>query len=343
MRYHLNHNKIILFAIPLLFVLYIAVQLFVSLNVKNLRVEVQIPEGANYKQAVSILAENKLVRDKNLFLVLGKLINADKKIKAGYYTFFHRMSPLKAFRTLLAGNIIEYNVTILEGDALYEIGKKLAESKIMSEESFSSLTNDQALLQELDIDSPSLEGYLAPQTYKFPKGAKPSAVLKFMVNTQRSTYPEDFEQKADKLNMTENEVLTLASIIEREAVTNDERPLISAVFHNRLKKGMPLQADPTAIYGVKSYSQRITKEDLKRRTLYNTYVIKGLPPGAIASPGRRSIEAALNPARANYYYFVSNRDGTHKFSATLSEHNEAVKAYIDSRTNKAQQTKLSKG
>ncbi|MBN2654185.1 MAG: endolytic transglycosylase MltG [Nitrospirae bacterium] len=343
MRYHLNHNKLILFAIPLLFVVYIAVQLFVSLHINNLRIEVQIPEGANYKQAVAILAENELIRDKNLFLAIGRLMNADKKIKAGYYTFFHRMSPLKAFRTLLSGKIIEHTVTIVEGDSLYEISRKLSDTGIMSNESFNNLKNDQSLLQDLDIDAPSLEGYLAPQTYNFPKGATPSAVIRFMVNTQRSSYPADFEQKADKLNMSENEIITLASIIEREAVVNEERPLISAVFHNRLKKGMPLQADPTAIYGVKNYSQKITREDLKRKTLYNTYVIKGLPPGAIASPGRRSIEAALNPAKANHYYFVSNGDGTHKFSTTLSEHNEAVRSYIDSRSNSAQQTKDTKG
>jgi len=338
MRYHLNHNKLILFSIPLLFLIYIGVQLFVPLHVTNMQVEVQIPEGANYKQAVSILAQNELIRDKNLFLVLGKLINADKKIKAGYYTFFHRMSPLKAFRTLLSGKIIEYEVTIVEGDSLYEIGKKLAAAKMMSEDDLDDLKDDESFLEELNIFSPSIEGYLAPQTYKFRKGASPKAILTYMVNTQRESYPDDFKKLAEKKGLTENEVLTLASIIEREAVVNEERQIISAVFHNRLRKKMPLQADPTAIYGVKNYSQKVTKEDLRKKTLYNTYVIKGLPPGPIASPGKKAIIAALRPADVNYLYFVSNGDGTHKFSATLTEHNAAVRAYSESR-NAAKQTK----
>ncbi|MCE5312695.1 MAG: endolytic transglycosylase MltG [Nitrospiraceae bacterium] len=343
MRYHLNHNKIILFAIPLLFVIYVGVQLFVPLHVNNLQVEVQIPEGANYKQAVSILAQNELIRDKNLFLLLGKIINADKKIKAGYYTFFYQMSPLKAFRTLLAGKIIEYEVTIVEGDSLYEIGKKLAAAKIMSENDFNRLKDDESLLEELEIYAPSFEGYLAPQTYRFPKGAQPSGVFKYMVNTQRESYPDDFKKLAEKRKMTENEIMTLASIIEREAATDSERPIISAVFYNRLRKGMPLQADPTAIYGIKNYSQKVTKNDLRKKTPYNTYVIKGLPPGPISSPGKKAIIAALKPADVKYLYFVSNRDGTHKFSTSLAEHNEAVRAYSGSRSSVKEEDKKIKG
>jgi UPF0755 protein len=148
-----------------------------------------------------------------------------------------------------------------------------------------------------------------------------------MIDRMREKYSHELLARTEEIGMTERKVLTLASIIEKEAVVDSERPLISAVYHNRLKKNMLLQADPTAIYGIKSSREKITSKDLQRKTLYNTYVIKGLPPGPIASPGIKSIIAALYPAVVPYVYFVSNNDGSHQFSVTAKEHLAAVKSY----------------
>ncbi len=135
------------------------------------------------------------------------------------------------------------------------------------------------------------------------------------------------------MGLSEREVLTMASIVEKEAITDEERPVIAAVYYNRLRKHMPLQADPTAVYGVKGPGEKITKNDLLRHSPYNTYIIRGLPPGPIAAPGMKSIQAALNPAEVPFLYFVSNNDGTHKFSVTLSSHEEAVRAYREKKRN----------
>jgi UPF0755 protein len=300
-------------------------------NIGNINIEVHIPEGSSYKQAIEILSRNRLLRDKNLFLLIGKITSVDRRIKAGYYSFWGNMSPYEIFKKLVEGKIIESDITIVEGDSLSEIAKKLEENKIMTIEKFESLSRNRDFLKSLNIDAPSLEGYLFPETYRIPKGSKPEAVLSLMVNMLRKHFDEPLINRLRDLNMSENQLLTIASIIEKEAVVDEERPLIAAVFYNRLKKGMPLQADPTAIYGVKSYRNKITRSDLRSRTHYNTYVIKGLPPGPICSVGIKSIRAALFPADVPYLYFVSNRDGTHYFSKTLDEHIKAIKRIAEQR------------
>ncbi len=311
-------------AVPLLLAGYAILQLIVPLSVPGGRVELEIPEGATFGQAANMLRKAHLIRDRNLFVLLAKVMQVDKKIRAGYYLFTEGMTPLGVFQELRKGRIIEYDVTIVEGDSLREIGAKLASKAIMPVERFNSLSADQEFLESLDISAPSLEGYLFPQTYRVSKGELSEAVLASMVSTMRSEFAGDLRERAARIGWSENQVLTLASIIEREAQTDEERPLISAVYHNRIRRGMPLQADPTAVYGVKSYKEKITLDDLRKETEYNTYVIKGLPPGPIASPGLKSITAALYPASVGYLYFVSKGDGTHYFSTTLSEHEAAI-------------------
>jgi len=186
---------------------------------------------------------------------------------------------------------------------------------------------DRKFLDSLDIDAPSLEGYLYPDTYRLPKGIEPEEIFTIMVQRMREKFDESLRRRAEELGMTENEVLTLASIIEKEAMYEREMPLISAVYHNRLKRGMKLQADPTVLYGVRDKDRRIRYIDLKRSTPYNTYVIEGLPPGPIASPSIESIRAALYPADVDFLFFVSKNDGTHYFSRTGQEHRRAVLRY----------------
>ncbi len=318
-------TKNVLAAIFFIFPVYILIQLFVPVYDSATPIEVEIPQGASYKDAINILADNKLIRDKFLFLALGKVTGVDRRMRAGYYNFWSRISPFDVFQQIKKGKIIEYEITIVEGDSLLEIGEKLEAKKFVTAEAFNNLAHDKAMLASLNISSPSLEGYLFPETYKLPKGARPADIVRLMVGKLRESYTDEIRTHIQKDGWTENEVLTLASIIEKEAETDEERPVISAVYRNRLHIGMPLQADPTAIYGVKSSKVKIVSSDLRNKTPYNTYIINGLPPGPIASPGLKSIRAALFPAKVSYIYFVSRGDGTHIFTSSLSEHNNAVR------------------
>ncbi|MBI4685961.1 MAG: endolytic transglycosylase MltG [Nitrospirae bacterium] len=322
----------ILFSIVFLNLIYIFAEFLIPLPAVTKTTEICIPKGATFREAVEILSKERLMRDKNLFLLIGRLTGLHRRIKAGYYSIAGAMSPLDILMLLKSGQIIEYEITIVEGDSLFEIGDKLSENNLVDKEKFMELAHDKGFLKSYDINAPSIEGYVFPETYNLPKGIDAEEALGVMINMMREKFVEKFRKRAENIGFTENEVLTMASIIEKEAVIDSERPLISAVYHNRLNKGMPLQADPTAVYGIKSSKEKITMSDLKRKTPYNTYVIKGLPLGPIASPGIKSIMAALYPADVPYIYFVSNNDGSHKFSVTAAEHIKAVKAYREKKT-----------
>ena len=317
---------------------YLFIELLVPLPTDIEKREIEIPEGTTFRQALEIFSREGLLRDKNILLFLGRISNIDRRIRAGYYPVSGSVRPLDIYTMLKKGRIIEYEITVVEGDSLLEIGEKLSELEIISQDDFKELSTDKYLLYMHDIDAPSIEGYLFPDTYKVPKGMAPEDAIGMMINRMREKFTTELCERASKIGFSEREVLTLASIIEKESVTDQERFLISAVFHNRLKKGIPLQADPTAIYGIKSSKEKITASDLRKKTKYNTYVIKGLPPGPIASPSIKSIEAALYPPDVPYIYFVSNNDGTHLFSVTAEEHTAAVKSYREKKLREEQET-----
>ncbi|MCX7913467.1 MAG: endolytic transglycosylase MltG [Thermodesulfovibrionales bacterium] len=327
--------KIALIAILLILLVsfYLSFQLLVPVTNESSLIEIEIPRGASYKKSLSIIVEKGLMRDSFIFLLIGKVYGIDKKLRAGFYLFKGRMTPWQVFKKLLAGEVIEYWLCIKEGETLFDIAEKLKATGLVDYETFISLAYNKDFLESLSIRAPSLEGYLYPDTYRLPKGASPEYIISIMVNKLRKEYAGKLKEREKELGLTENEVLTLASIIEREAIVDEERAIISAVYHNRLKIGMPLQADPTAVYGIKPYDQKITKEDLKVNSRYNTYRIRGLPPGPIASPSIKSIIAALYPAEVPYLYFVSKGDGTHIFSKTLKEHNIAVNKVRSQRGN----------
>ncbi|MBI5101958.1 MAG: endolytic transglycosylase MltG [Nitrospirae bacterium] len=323
---------IILLSIILLYTAYAAFEMLMPVQTAGKNVEIQIPRGATFRQAAEILSKEKLIRDKKVFMVLGRLTGADRKIRAGFYSVWTSMTPLEIFKIIRLGRIIEYEIKVLEGDSLLEISEAFSKTGIIPPDEFMELSRDREFLSSHNISSPSLEGYIFPDTYTVPKGLKAEEALGQMITRMREKISPEFSKKAEKLGMTEAEVLTLASIIEKEAVVDSERPLISAVYHNRLRKKMPLQADPTSIYGIKSSKEKIMRSDLQRKTPYNTYIIQGLPPGPIASPGLKSVLAALEPAPVPYLYFVSNNDGTHVFSVSHSEHAEAVRAYREKKS-----------
>ena len=327
------------FATFLLFLFYAATELFLPVQTGNKNLEIEIPKGSTFRQAVEILRGQNLIRDKRIFLATGRLMGVDRRIRAGFYSFWTGMNPLEVLKVLRKGRIIEYELKILEGDSLLEIAAAFARTGIISPAEFMELAKDSDFLSTYDIKAPSIEGYIYPDTYFIPKGMETEEALDIMISRMREKLTDKLNARAEELGMTENLVLTLASIIEKEAVVDSERSLISAVYHNRLRKNMLLQADPTAIYGVKSSKERITLTDLKRKTAYNTYVIKGLPPGPIASPSIKSITAALYPADVPYIYFVAQDDRSHRFSETAAQHTEAVKRYRSMKQQKINSTK----
>ncbi|UCH44430.1 MAG: endolytic transglycosylase MltG [Nitrospiraceae bacterium] len=324
----LGPKELLSLVISGLFLIVLAVSIFLiaPISFEEKWSEVKIPEGAAYSEALDIIRDAGIMDNTLPLLLLGKLTAKEKHLQPGYYNMSSSMSPLEIFTDLIEGRTITYSVTIPEGTSLKGIHTRFSEVGLVDKESW-QLVYDREFLDSLSIEAPSLEGYLYPDTYNFAKGTDPKTIMKIMVQRMREQFTVPLQSRAIELGLSENEVLTLASIIEKEAIYDSERPIISAVYHNRLEKNMRLQADPTVLYGVKKRWIRIRYRDLKRKTPYNTYIIKGLPPGPIASPSIKSIEAALYPADVDYLFFVAKNDGRHYFSTTNAEHTKAVVKY----------------
>lgn len=288
---------------------------------------VDIPEGTAFRQVAALLEKEGIIASQWAFLLLGKLTMSDRKILAGEYALHPAMRPPDILAHLQSGRVVLHAVTIPEGYTADQIAALLEQKGLAEKGEFIRLVHDRAFIRSLSLEAASLEGYLFPDTYRFPRHKQARDLITIMVAGLWQAFTPEFLARARNVNMTPHEVLTLASLIEKETSVGDERPLISAVFHNRLKRRIPLQSDPTVIYGLPAFNGNLTKRDLAVASPYNTYRVAGLPPGPIASPGADSIRAALYPAATNYLYFVSRNDGTHKFSSTLVEHNRAVEKY----------------
>jgi UPF0755 protein len=324
-----------LISLTFLACLVFSLNLLMPVSFEDRWTEVRIPEGVTYTQGINILKKDGIIKNKYIFLLLGRITMTDRKLRAGYYNLNVSMSPWSVFNRLRKGMIVQYTITVPNGSILADIRLKFKNTGLIDDDSW-QLVFDRDFLDSLDIDAPSLEGYIYPDTYNFAKGTEPKNIFRIIVHRLREKFNQFLKDRAEELGMSEKEVLTLASIIENEALFNREKPIISAVYHNRLKKKMRLQADPTVTYGTKRRGKRIRWRDLRKATPYNTYVINGLPPGPISSPGIKSIKAALQPADVDYMYFVSKNDGTHHFSRTGEEHEKAVTLYQRrSRTSKA--------
>ena len=289
---------------------------------------VVVEKGSTFKEVVQVLDEEGLLRSPAKFSLMARILGVTERVQAGEYTLNTAMIPPVILRKLVTGDVVKYRITIPEGYTVRQIAFRLEEKGIIpGQEEFLAEAFSPDSAAGLGITGKSVEGYLFPDTYLFPKGVVPAEIIKTMVSRFTKVYTPAFSQRAAKLGLTDREVVTLASIIEKETGVASERPLISAVFHNRLKRGMPLCSDPTVIYGIADFDGNLRKRDLTTLTPYNTYMIQGLPPGPIANPGEASIFAALYPAPVNYLYFVSRNDGSHHFSTTLREHNKAVQQY----------------
>ncbi|MFH1079246.1 MAG: endolytic transglycosylase MltG [Pseudomonadota bacterium] len=288
---------------------------------------VYIPKGTGFFEIVNILDQAGMVKNKRFFIILALLKGVSSSIKYGEYELATSMSPWEITDKLAKGHIKIRRVPIPEDYTLKQIADRLVAENLVSEENFISVTTNPVFLESLKIDAASAEGYLYPDTYEFYRGMKVQEIVRVMVNRFREKVTPQMVVRANELGLTTTELVTLASLIGKETGHEEEKAQISAVFHNRLKKGMRLQSDPTAIYSLTEYRNIVRRKHLDNDTPYNTYKIRGLPPGPIANPGIDSLQAALYPAPVNYLYFVSKNDGTHIFSSNLAAHARAVLKY----------------
>jgi peptidoglycan lytic transglycosylase G len=282
-------------------------------------------------QSLAIIAKNleneSIISNKTYFKLFARYKKADKKLQAGEYILSGSKSPEQILEILLKGKVKLYRITIPEGQNIKEVATLVAKTNFCSKEQFINLCHDKPFILSLSIDSSSMEGYLFPDTYFFPKDTSCKTIIQTMALHFKNIFTKEWQARAKTIGFSVHEIVTLASIIEKETGDASERPLISSVFHNRLKKKMRLESDPTVIYGIKNFDGNIKRKHLKMITPYNTYKIKGLPQGPIANPGAESLKAALNPTQTEYLFFVSKKDTTHYFSKTVQEHNRAVKKY----------------
>jgi UPF0755 protein len=288
---------------------------------------VVIPDGATFQHVASLLERERLIKSSTVFVLFGKSQSADRKIHAGEYELNPGMTPAEILAKLISGQVLLHALTFPEGLTIAQIADAASQQGLTDREEFLRLAKDRTFIASLGIKAETLEGYLYPDTYKFPRPIKARELLVAMVEQLKQAIGPALLTRMHEMKMTTHEVLTLASVIEKETGSGSERPEISAVFHNRLKKHIPLQSDPTVIYGLPAFDGNLHKKDLSSPSPYNTYRVQGLPPGPIASPGIQAIRATLYPSDSHSLYFVSRNDGTHQFSATLIEHNKAVEKY----------------
>ena len=273
------------------------------------------------------LESEGLVKNGEALQWLARYRGQENALKAGEYPLSPSLPAEEVLRRITSGVAATYEVSIPEGFTAVMIGERLAARGLADAADFAAVVADPAIPAEFGVEGPTLEGYLFPETYRLPKGLPAKEVARVMVDHFLAVWSELAPAAAEQ-GLSMREVVTLASVVEKETGAPQERPLISSVFHNRLAKRMRLESDPTTIYGIENFDGNLRRVHLEDETNpYNTYRIKGLPPGAIANPGREALQATVAPAESKFLYFVSRNDGTHKFSATYREHVAAVDAY----------------
>lgn len=285
---------------------------------------VDIDPGMHFQAITEKLASEGIISNRNLFPALCKWRKADGLLQAGEYEFHTLSTPQQVLSRLINGEVAVHRVTIPEGATIRDVAELLEQAGIGKKSEIIRLAGDQTFIRACGLQFDSLEGYLYPDTYHFLKSDKPAQLLKRMVDQFRRKVKIEWQQQAEELGFTFHQVVILASMVEKEAKVESERPIIAAVFLNRLKRHMKLQSDPTAVYDLADFTGPLSAEQLKRDSPYNTYKHFGLPKGPICNPGTPSIKAVLSARDVPFLYFVSNRDGTHSFSKTFREHKQAI-------------------
>lgn len=291
---------------------------------------VDIPPGTTVTQIGQRLVEAGIVRDRLTFRVALMRSGRAELLKAGEYRFERPLSVVDVIERLAHGDVYVRRLTFPEGLTVREMAALYQEKGFGASRDFLAAASNVSLIADLDRKATDLEGYLFPETYQLSRRVTAGALVEQMVARFKAVFAPELAQLADAQQLSPREVVTLAALVEKETGQSDERPLVAAVYRNRMRRGMLMQADPTVIYGlVKAgrYDGNIRRADLRHDSPYNTYRYPGLPPGPIAAPGRASLEAALKPADVPYLYFVSRNDGTHAFATSLGEHNRNVRQY----------------
>jgi UPF0755 protein len=286
---------------------------------------VVVPRGASMRVAAESLARAGVVQNAAAFRIYASLRGRDRSIRAGTYLFRRSASWGDVLADLQGGKALESSITIPEGWALSQIVPQLARVLHAPVDSVQAAVRDTALLHALNVPTATLEGYLFPDTYIFPEGTTPRQAVRVMVARFQKVWQPEWNQQLQKQAMSRNDMMSLAAIVEKEARRPEERPVIAAVYLNRLKSGMRLQADPTVQYALGQHVARVLYKHLAIDSPYNTYRYAGLPPGPIASPGRPAMIAALYPANVPYRFFVAYPDGHHEFTTSFAQHSAAVK------------------
>jgi len=307
---------------------------------------VYIPPDSGFAAIKQTLIASNAIEDDIRFGLLARRLGVVGKLQAGEYRFPAGLTHRAIIEKLAKGEVYYRPLTIPEGYNIFQIADLLASDFGYDRDLFLLQVRDQKFIKSLGLDVPSLEGYLFPDTYFVTRGQLLSELVAMMVRRFNNVFTEisgqdNPGQSAPPAN-SRNEIVILASIVEKETALPEERPLIAAVFHNRLKNNMKLQADPTVIYGIADFNGNITREDLLTPSPYNTYTNSGLPAGPIANPGKESLLAVLHPANVAYLYFVAKNDGSHYFSTSLEEHNKAVIRFQKQRRSAAKESALGK-
>lgn len=291
---------------------------------------VVVRQGASSVEIGRTLAAAHVVRDPRSFRVALWWTGNGRNLKAGEYRFDRAMTPLDVIDVIARGDVYTQKITFPEGLNVEEMSKLYESHGFGRARDFLDASREVAHIADLDAAAMDLEGYLFPETYALPRNGGAARLVTLMVDRFRSVYTQQLRTQAAADGMTTRQVVTLASLVEKETAKAEERPLVAAVFRNRMKIGMPMQADPTIVYALEKahrYDGNIRKADLSMPSPYNTYKYPGLPPGPIASPGKASLEAAVSPANVSYLYFVSRNDGSHVFASTLAEHDNNVRKF----------------
>ncbi len=329
-------KTLLIFGIALLIVIGIAAGLFYELKTfastpanKSTPepVVVTVPQGQTLNTTADILYRNNLIKNADKFVLIARFKGYDKRLKAGEYLLSAAMTPLQLLDIMVKGTVKLHKLTIPEGYNLFQIAELVEASNLGTKTGFIQAATNAVRVHQNGLEGKTFEGYLFPDTYFFPKEVSIDSMIAAMVKRFWSIFTPEWQARAKDLGLTVHQVVTLASIIEKETGAAFERPIISSVFHNRLKKKMRLESDPTVIYGIENFDGNLTRKHLTTSTPYNTYKIRGLPIGPIANPGAASLQAALYPDETKYIYFVSRKDTTHQFSTNLKQHNQAVKKY----------------
>lgn len=330
-----KNHLLFLIGAPLFAVLLVAIKVYYSAVIWRYSgpdTLFYIKPSESFASINSRLQKSNLISSARLFHRYSQFHGVLNKFKSGQYRIKSQSNLIDVYNTFINEKSLAMYFTVPEGKNLYEIGKMLEESAITNYAEFIELAKSPVFTKSLGINGTTVEGYLYPETYDFAPDLPADQVIKTMVN--------EFKKKTAHLDLassylTKEEVITLASMVEKETGDKSERPLIAGVFHNRLRLKMRLQSDPTTIYGMyETYNGNITKKDLLTPTPYNTYTIKALPIGPISNPGIESIKAVLNPAKHNFLFFVSQNDGTHIFSESYGKHQEAVNKWQKNAANR---------